>query len=244
MSKNSLKLKIAYLYSDILQSFCDDFNVETFCKRAKWRDIDVQVTYINANDRITSSKYDFYYIGGSNLDKIDNARKALSRNEDILKVAAVSCVPMLAINCGYLLFGNFYQLPNATPSNGLKILDVDSMPSKKPNFGSVSGVCKFLKNKTIVGYKNHIMTSYLKTDSTPFVFLDSNLKNDAASKTEGARFNNVIGTYITSPILAQNPHLCDFYIANSLRIKYKSKIPLTSLCDDIEWYSHKHMLEN
>ena len=63
MPKNPLKLKICYLYPDILQSFCDDANVETFVKRAIWRNIDVQIDKICANDRITASKYDFYYIG-------------------------------------------------------------------------------------------------------------------------------------------------------------------------------------
>ena len=67
--------------------------------------------------------------------------------------------------------------------------------------------------------------------------------NNGRDKTEGARFNNVIGTYITSPILAQNPHLCDFFIATALRVKYKCRVPLTPLCDDIEWYSHNFILD-
>ena len=39
MSKNPLKLKIAYLYPDILESFCDRANVEAFKYRANLRDV-------------------------------------------------------------------------------------------------------------------------------------------------------------------------------------------------------------
>ena len=73
MCANALKLKIAYLYPDILHGFSDLANVETFVTRARWRDIDVQVNYINSNDKVQSSKYDFYYIGGTNTRNLEHA---------------------------------------------------------------------------------------------------------------------------------------------------------------------------
>lgn len=243
MSKSTLKLKIAHLYPDILQSFCDEENVKTFFQRANWRDIDVSVHKVNANERFSASKYDFYYIGGSNAQNLELALQHLKMNQDELKVASISGVPMLAVNCGYQLFGNFYQLHNKTQIEGLKILDVDSIASKNHHFGNVSGVCEFLKNKTVVGFENHGILTYLKSTVAPFINLQSGQGNNGKDKTEGARYNNVIGTYIVSPILAQNPHLCDFLIATALRIKYKCRIPLTPLCDDIEWYSHNYMLD-
>lgn len=243
MSKNPLKLKIAYLYPDILQSFCDEENVKTFVQRAKWRDVEVSVNKVCSNEKFSASKYDFYYIGGSNAFNLEQALKQLKMNEDELKVASLSGVPMLAVNCGYQLFGNFYQLHNKVQVEGLKILDVDSIASKNHHYGNLVGVCEFLKNKTVVGFENHGILTYLKSSVAPFLTLQSGLGNNGRDKTEGARFNNVIGTYITSPILAQNPHLCDFLIATALRIKYKCRIPLTQLCDDIEWFSHSYMLD-
>lgn len=238
-----LKLKIAYLYPDILQSFCDEANVEAFVARAKWRNINVQVNYVKANERINSSKYDFYYIGGSNIKNLEDALFQLKQNELELNTASVANVPMLAVNCGYLLFGNFYQLHNQSQIEALGILNVDSIAGKNHHWGNISGVCEFLKNKTVVGFENHGILSYLKEGVAPFLILQKGKGNNGRDKTEGARMNNVIGTYITSPILAQNPHLCDFLIATALRVKYKCRIPLTPLCDDIEWYSHNYMLD-
>lgn len=239
-----LKLKIAYLYPDILHGFCDLANVEAFSSRARWRNIDVQICEINANERINSSKYDFLYIGGSNIINLEEALMQLKQNELELKTIATSNVPILAVNCGYMLLSNYYQLHNQTQIEAMGILDVDCVAGKNHHWGAISGNCEFLKNRTVVGFENHGIMSYLKTNVAPFLILQKGLGNNGRDKTEGARYNNVVGTYITSPILAQNPHLCDFFIATALRIKYKCRIPLTPLCDDIEWYSHNYILDN
>ena len=243
MSKNPLKLKIGYLYPDILQSYCDDANVEIFARRAKWRDIDVQVHAINANDKISASRFDFYYIGGDNADALELALPYIEQNKDELKVASMASVPMLAVNMGYLVFGNFFQFHNCPQREGLGILNVDSVTGKKYFRGNVTGTCSFLNGKTIVGFENHGTTTYLKDDAVPFITLQKGLGNNGKDKTEGARAYNTIGTYISSPILAQNPHFCDFLIAAALRVKYKCKIPITRLKDDIELYSHNYILD-
>lgn len=238
-----LKLKIAYLYPDILQSFCDEANVETFAKRATTREIDVQICPVCANDKFQATKFDFYYVGGSNVENLEIALKYLKQNEAELICAKEANIPILAVNCGYILFGNNYQLHNQAQVQGLGILNVDSIANKDHHWGNVAGVCEFLKGKTVVGFENHGIISYLKPGVAPFITLQKGLGNNGKDKTEGARMNNIIGTYLTSPILAQNPHLCDFLIGSALRIKYKCRIPLTPLCDDIEWYSHNYTLE-
>ena len=62
MSSNPLKLKIAYLLPDILESFCDEANVKAFLWRANLRGIDVQIYNVLEHEKIQSTKYDFYYI--------------------------------------------------------------------------------------------------------------------------------------------------------------------------------------
>ena len=243
MPKNPLKLKIGYLYPDFLQSFCDDANVEIFAKRAKWRDIDVQIQTINANDKISASRFDFYYIGGNRADALDLALPYIRQNKDELKIASMSSIPMLAVNMGYLVFGNFFQFHNCPQREGLGILDVDTITSKKLLRGNIIGTCAFLGNKTVMGFENHTTATYLREDALPFITIQKGFGNNDKDKEEGARSYNTIGTYLSGPILAQNPHFCDFLIAAALRIKYKCKIPITRLKDDIEWYSHNYILD-
>lgn len=243
MSNNPLKLKVAYLYPDILQSFCDKANVEAFALRARARDIDVQIVEVYANEKFIASKFDFYYLGGSNTQNLEYALKYLRQNEAELVSANMANVPMLLVNCGFILFSNFYQLHNQMQVQGLSILNVDMGAGKEYHYGNIVGNCEFLGNHTIVGFENHGILAYLKPGVAPLITLSKGMGNNGKDKTEGARVNNIIATFITSPILAQNPHLCDFLISSALRIKYQCKIPLAPLTDDIEWYSHNYIVD-
>ncbi len=244
MSKNPLKLKIAYLYPEILQGFCDKANVDAFCLRAKWRNIETSIQTIGINDKITSSKYDFFYIGGSDISLMPHIIKYLKQNEKELKNGAESGIPMLAVGCGYIMFGNYWQLHNSKKISGIKILDTYSIAGKKLWANKVFGTCHILNNKVVAGYTNHSMVTYLNKNVSPFIKLQYGMGNNEKSKYEGARFNNVIGTYITSALLPQNPHLSDYLLNSALNIKYRCKIPLAPLCDDLEQFSHKYITDS
>lgn len=242
MSGNPLKLKIAYLYPDMLYGMCDIANIGAFVQRAKMRDIEVSVQEIQRNDRIQSAKYDFFYIGGANFGALSNVLKCLNENKDELTAAMASKVPMLAVYCGYMLFSKSYQLYNRTEKQGLRFLNVKSYALKERIYTPVSAYCEFLKEKTVAGFKNCCADFVLGQDCTPFL----KIKPTLAKKTyqpEGARKNLLFGTSITSALLAQNPHLCDFFIVSALKTKYRCSIPLMPLVDDIEWFSHKFMFE-
>ena len=237
MSKNPLKIKVAYLYPDFLQGLCDKANLDIFKLRANERNIDVEIEEIKNNDRINSSRYDFYYISGSNLEALDTCNKLLKNNYSQLQIALESNIPMLAINCGYILFGKNYQLNNSPMYNALGVFSSSTTVVQNPIYSKVIGTCGFLKKyKQIVGFIHCYTQTTLEEDTKPFI----TLKKD---KTEGAVYKNAIGTYIISPLLAQNPYFCDYLIANCLRTRYKCIIPLAKLCDDIEWYSHNYLLE-
>lgn len=239
MLKNPLKIKIAYLYPDLLQGYCDRANIDVFKFRANERNIEVEVDEIKNNDKITTSKYDFYYISGTNIEVLDTCAKKIMNNYTQLNIAAESMVPMLAINCGYILFGRNYQLDNSTVQNGLSILNTTTSMAQNTIYSKVVGRCEFLKQyEEIAGFIHSYTDTTIdeNTDTKPFLTLRN-------GKTEGARYNNVIGTNITSPILAHNPYFCDYLITKALKIRYKCNIPLTKLTDDIEWYSHNYLVE-
>ncbi len=237
MSKNPLKIKAAYLYPDYLRSFCDKANLDVFKYRASERNINVEIEEIKNGDKINSSRYDFYYIAGSNIEVLEICSKNLKNNYTQFHVAVESNIPMLAINCGYILFGKTFQLDNSPPYTSLGIFDAATRTAENQIYSKVVGRCNFLKkNNDIAGFTHRYTDTVLENGTEPFLILRN-------GKTEGARYKNVIGTYITSPILAQNPYFCDYLIANCLQTRYKCSIPLAKLTDDIEWYSHNYLLE-
>jgi len=243
MSKNPVKLKIAWLYPDVLQGYSDEVNVEAFYKRAKWRDIDIELIKVKTDDLISASKYDFYYIGGTNTQNLSIAQKYLSYNAQELKVAASANVPIFAVHCGYLLLSTSYQLNDEIQARGLDILSASAIEDDDRHCGYIAGSCAFLDDKIIAGFENHNLVSYLSFETRPFLTLIKGDGNNAKDNTEGAVFNNTIGTYIQSPILAQNPHLCDYLINEALKVKYKCEVPLSPLIDDIEWYCYNYLVE-
>lgn len=236
-----LKLKIAYLYPDILQGYCDEANVNAFYKRAIWRNIEVEIEKITINDRINPAKYDFYYIGGSNTEMLFECNKYLKRNKRELKIAFESKVPILAVNLGYVMMGKTIQSQNKIMEQGLELLDIHSFKDIK-HYSKIIGKCEFLKEPNIVGFSCHEMISDLEYSANPFLELKKGFGNNEKEKNEGCFIENLIGTYITSPILAQNPYFCDYLISNAIKTKYRTSIALEPLCDDIEWFSHNYLL--
>ena len=235
MSKNPLRIKVAYLYPDFLHSLCDRANLDVFAMRAHERNIEVEISEIKNDEKLNSSSYDFYYISGSNIEELEVCNRHLKNNYSQLKVAAEAMVPMLAINCGYILLGKSFQLENSPLKIGAGIINVKTNVLQRSISTKISGTCNLI-NDTVVGYAHYCSETKLEKNTQPFLTLKK-------GENEGAICNNVIGTYITSPILAQNPLLCDYIIVTCLFVKYKCNIPLTRLTDDIEWYSHNYLLE-
>ncbi|MCJ7652957.1 MAG: glutamine amidotransferase, partial [Actinobacteria bacterium] len=59
-----MKLRIGYLYPDLMNIYGDRGNVLTLVKRCLWRGIDVDVAALNPGDRIIHGEYDIFFMGG------------------------------------------------------------------------------------------------------------------------------------------------------------------------------------
>ncbi len=243
-SNLDLDLKVGWLCPDILQAFCDEVNVEAFKFRAQARDIKIEIIPFDISKKV--KECDFYYIGGSKPSMFPYAIKYLKENSKIISEMADNNIPMLAVNLGFQLLSTSYQHINKPEMKGLGIINAyfDYIEDYENAItGNIIGACNFLANQNIVGYKNQNALCTLKDKTAPFMKVTKGTGNNKQDPFEGARYNNVIATSITSPILPQNPHFCDYLIGLSLRCKYGAKIYLSNLTDDIEWYSHNYLAE-
>ena len=64
MQKNSLKLRIAHLYPDLLNIYGDMGNIVALEKRLRWRGIEVETTKITSGMTIKADDYDLFFAGG------------------------------------------------------------------------------------------------------------------------------------------------------------------------------------
>lgn len=239
MQSTPLKLKIAHLYPDLLNIYGDFGNVLALKKRAQWRDIDVQVVQINAKDKFKSDDFDLFFSGGGQDNQQIIAARELLNNAPELRKAAHCHKPMLVICGSYQLFGKYYQPEDDERLEGISIFDAHTIAGKKRFIGNVTATCSFLPIRTIVGFENHSGLTYLGEEAEPFLKIKIGKGNNGADKTEGARFNNVFGTYLHGPLLPKNPHFCDYLLQLALNNKYECEIPLMPLNDQIEYFAHE-----
>lgn len=149
-------------------------------------------------------------VGGGGQDSGQVRVEAdLEHIADRLRELADAGTPMLMI-CGmYQLFGNAFITVEGTRLPGLGILDVTTQGNAKRMIGPVVLETEF---GDVVGYENHSGSTTLGAGQPAFGTVRSGFGNNGTDRTEGARINNVIGSYLHGPILPANPALADALI--------------------------------
>ena len=149
-------------------------------------------------------------VGGGGQDSGQVRVEAdLEHIADRLRELADAGTPMLMI-CGmYQLFGNAFITVEGTRLPGLGILDVTTQGNAKRMIGPVVLETEF---GDVVGYENHSGSTTLGAGQSAFGTVRSGFGNNGTDHTEGARMNNVIGSYLHGPILPANPALADALI--------------------------------
>lgn len=232
------KLSLAHLYPKLLNIYGDLGNVITIKKRCQWRGIEIEVTNIDAGDEINPDKFDFYFIGGGqDMQQIMVSKELLKQKENLEKAAENNAV-FLAICGGYQLLGQYYQPLDGERLDGIGLLDAYTVAGSARFIGNVSAKCDFLTPDYIVGFENHSGLTYLLEGTKPLATVEIGNGNNSKDKTEGARKNNVFGTYLHGSLLPKNPHFADYLITLALEKRYGKEITLSSLNDDIEYKTH------
>lgn len=236
--ETQLKISLAHLYPGLLNIYGDFGNVLTIKKRCEWRNIDVEITPINIGDKIDPEKFDFYFIGGGQDKQQIVVSSELQLQKNALHDAMNSGAVFLGICGGYQLFGNYYQPHNGARLAGIELLDAYTIAGDKRFIGNVTAKTEFTIPKTLVGFENHSGLTYLQGDTKPLALVEVGAGNNNEDKTEGARFQNVFGTYLHGSFLPKNPHFADFLIKLALEKIYKDTVDLQKLNDELELQTH------
>lgn len=242
MSEEKLKLTIAHLYPKLLNIYGDFGNVLTLKYRCEKRGIDVDIINIDIGDKINPEQNDIYFIGGGQDKQQIEVSKELQKQKDSLMQAANNGKVFLAICGGYQLLGKYYQPNNGEKLLGIGILDAYTIAGNKRFIGNVTAKSDFLKPKTLVGFENHAGLTYLQENTDPIAKVLVGNGNNSKDGFEGARKNNVFGTYLHGSVLPKNPHFADYLIKTALSVKYQKDIELLPLDDTIEINTHNDLI--
>lgn len=212
-------LDIISLYPKDMNIYGDYGNVLTVLRRAKLYGYEPVVHSYNTGDK-WPDRCDMI-LGGGGQDKGQSAiTEDLHKRAEVLKKLASDGVPMLLI-CGmYQLFGRYFETVGGEKLSGIGVLDIHTTGQETRMIGNLVEHTDDFGD--IVGYENHSGQTFLHDGGTVALGRVDNdgTGNNGEDFTEGARKNNVIGTYMHGSVLPKNPALADFLISTAAINRY------------------------
>lgn len=237
---NAKIVKIAHLFPELLNLYGDSGNLITLAKRMQWRGMSADIAEVSLADTLSLSAFDIVFIGGGS----DREQAIVARRLQDFKKELASFVQdggvLLAVCGGYQLLGDYYML-GQEKVQGLSLIDFYTDRDDPRLIGNIV-VETDLSKTPVVGYENHGGRTYLGSGVKPFGRVIYGHGNDGESGFEGARYKNVLGTYIHGPLLPKNPGIADWALRTALEKKYGAA-PLEPLDDEVELLANQVMRE-
>lgn len=214
---NDKIIRILHLYPNDMNIYGDHGNVLCIKRRLEWYGYKPEIIEYNQGDKFPDN-IDIIVGGGgqdSGQDKI---------HSDLLKIGAKLIelandnVPMLMI-CGlYQLFGKFFKTMDGKTISGIGLLDIETIAGPERLIGNV--ITRSSEFGDIIGYENHSGQTFLGTQVKPLGQVRLGAGNNTSDTSEGARYKNVIGSYLHGSLLPKNPLIADFLIEKAVIKKY------------------------
>lgn len=213
----SKPITVLQLYPKDMNIYGDHGNVLVIQRRLEWYGYEPTIIHYNVGDTLPT-EVDIIIGGGGQDSGQDIIHADLLKIGPQLKAFADAGVPMLMV-CGlYQLFGNFFKTSQNKVLEGIGILDVETHGSAERLIGNVVTTTEEFGD--IIGYENHSGQTFLGKSVQPFATVIKGAGNNSKDSHEGARYKNVIGTYLHGSLLPKNPRLADFMIHTAVTKKY------------------------
>lgn len=230
------KLIIGWLYPELMSTYGDRGNVIVLEKRATWRGIDTEIKRLGVGTSEKElSSCDLLMMGGAQDTQQEVVAKDLTQKKKALKEMIEKGIPGLYICGGFQYLGLYYKTAEGHKLPQLGVLDMyTENPGRERLIGNIAIESTLFGGKTVlIGFENHGGRTILGESVKPLGNVLTGYGSNDLAKEEGAVYKNSIGTYFHGPILPKNPILADYLISKALEIKYKEKINLEDLDDEL-----------
>jgi lipid II isoglutaminyl synthase (glutamine-hydrolysing) len=232
-------LKILQLYPRDMNIYGDNGNALVLVKRALWHGYTPELLTYNPGDAFPD-EVDIVIGGGGQDSGQDTIQTDLLAIAPKLHDLADDDVPMLMI-CGlYQLFGKFFKTQDGHTIQGIGLLDIETHAGPERLIGNI--ITHSSQFDDIIGYENHSGQTFLGRGVTPLGTVQKGAGNNGQDDTEGARYRNVIGTYLHGSLLPKNPLIADFLIEKASIRKYGDFTP-TVIDDRFADQAREHALK-
>lgn len=210
-------ITILHLYPNDMNIYGDFGNVLTVKRRIEWSGYTADVINYNQGDKFPDNVD--IIIGGGGQDSGQNKiQKDLISIGPKLTELADKGIPMLVI-CGlYQLFGKFFKTADGQIIKGIGLLDIETFAKPERLIGNI--ITHSQEFGDIIGYENHSGQTFLGHQVPSLGRVRLGAGNNTTDISEGARYKNVIGSYLHGSLLPKNPQIADFLIKKAITNKY------------------------
>lgn len=215
-------LTILQLYPHDMNIYGDHGNTLVLVQRAKWHGYEPVLKSYNPGDTFPDD-VDLIVGGGGQDSGQDKIQTDLLAIGSTLHALADRGTPMLMI-CGlYQLFGRFFKTGDGHVIKGIELLDIETHAGPERLIGNI--VTRSDQFGDIIGYENHSGQTFLGRGVQPLGTIQKGAGNNGQDDTEGARYKNVIGTYLHGSLLPKNPAIADYLIEQAAVNKFGEFTP-------------------
>ena len=215
-------INLLQLYPKDMNIYGDWGNTLVLKRRLEWHGYGVQLLEYNPGDEFPQG-VDLVVGGGGQDSGQLKIHDDLQKIGPALRALANDGVPMLVI-CGmYQLFGNFFKTKDGEMISGIKLLDIETVGGAERLIGNI--VTSSEQFGLIVCYENHSGLTTLGANVRPLGQVIRGAGNNNRDETEGARYRNVIGTYLHGSLLPKNPAIADWLIEQAVTRKFGDFAP-------------------
>jgi len=215
-------MTIVHLYSHDMNIYGDWGNVLTLKRRLEWHGYNSRIVSYNPGDPLPKEA-DIIVGGGGQDAGQDKIQADLQKISPWLHKLGDAETPMLVV-CGlYQLFGHFFKTQDGHIIKGIGLLDIETHAGPERLTGNI--VTKSPEFGEVIGYENHSGQTFLGKHVKAFGQVVKGAGNNGQDPTEGARYKNIIGTYLHGSLLPKNPLVADYLIEKAAIKKYGEFTP-------------------
>ncbi|MFJ4025843.1 type 1 glutamine amidotransferase [Paenarthrobacter sp. NPDC089989] len=215
-------LRVLQLYPKEMNIYGDWGNALVLQQRIRWHGYTPELLEYNVGDDFPED-IDIIVGGGGQDSGQVVIQDDLQARADVLRGLADDGAPMLVI-CGlYQLFGKFFKTSAGPVIPGIGILDVETHGTNERLIGNVA--LKSAEFGEVLGYENHSGQTTLGPGVEPLGTVTKGAGNNSKDGHEGARYRNVVASYLHGSLLPKNPAIADFLIKTAAERKFGSFVP-------------------
>jgi CobQ-like glutamine amidotransferase family enzyme len=215
-------LRVVQLYPRDMNIYGDWGNALVLQQRISWHGYTPELLEYNVGDPFPEDVG--IIVGGGGQDSGQLViQDDLQARSGVLKDLAEDGAPMLVI-CGlYQLFGHFFKTRTGAVIPGIGILDVETHGTEERLIGNVKVATPEFGE--VLGYENHSGQTTLGSGVRPLGSTPKGMGNNSSDGHEGARYRNIVASYLHGSLLPKNPAIADFLIRTAAERKYGSFVP-------------------